>query len=405
MNKKILVLTSQFLLVVSAASASPQQQGQNQTRPNTQSGSQQSPNEVFRRDLYLTGKVVMADGSPIPEFLQVEMVCQGRIIQQKPAGEDGGFSFGLGSGRQSSVMDASVSGDSGSTLGPGMNRRTASIPGTTEFRSAGLGQVDLTGCALQVAASPGFSSNAIVLGRMSVFNTNVGIIYLRRLEGVVGTVVSAKTLQAPKEAARLFEDSRKGLKKKNINYAKVRTGLQRAVDVYPEFAEAWNLLGEVCATEKESEAAHGAFEKAIAADPNFVPPYLALAKMELQQSHWDEAAELSNKLVQLNPYLPNGRYIHAVANFQAGNYDVAEESIRAVQVSPQANQFPLRFYVLGLILANKENFPAAAAEFGRFLELTLPADATTYADDARNLLLDWQEKGLLKKAEAPATSN
>ena len=52
MNKKILVLASQFLLVVSAASASPQ--GQNQ-RPNTQSGSQQSPNEVFRRDLSLTG--------------------------------------------------------------------------------------------------------------------------------------------------------------------------------------------------------------------------------------------------------------------------------------------------------------------------------------------------------------
>lgn len=401
MNKKILALASQFLLVVSAASASPQ----NQTRPNTQSGSQQSPNEVFRRDFSLTGKVVMADGSPMPESLQVEMVCQGRIIQQKPAVEDGGFGFVLGSSRQSSVMDASVSGDSGSTFGSGMDRRTASIPGTTEFRSAGLGRVDLTGCALQVAASPGFTSNAIVLGRMSVFNTNVGIIYLRRLEGVVGTVVSAKTLQAPKDAARLFEDSRKELKKKNINYAKVRTGLQRAVDVYPEFAEAWNLLGEVYATEKASEAAHGAFEKAIAAEPTFVPPYLALAKMELQQSHWDEAAELSNKLVQLNPYLPNGRYIHAVANFQAGNYDVAEESIRAVQVSPQANQFPLRFYVLGLILANKENFPAAAAEFGRFLELTLPADATTYADDARKLLLDWQEKGLLKKAEAPATSN
>ena len=35
MNKKILVLASQFLLVVSAASAAPQQQGQNQTRPNT----------------------------------------------------------------------------------------------------------------------------------------------------------------------------------------------------------------------------------------------------------------------------------------------------------------------------------------------------------------------------------
>src|SRR5262245_35672571 len=127
MNKKILVLASQFLLVVSAASASPQQQGQNQPRPNTQSGSQQSPNEVFRRDFYLNGKVVMADGSPMPEFLQVEMVCQGRIIQQKPAGQDGGFSFGLGSSRQSSVMDASVSGDSGSILGLGMGRKTASI--------------------------------------------------------------------------------------------------------------------------------------------------------------------------------------------------------------------------------------------------------------------------------------
>ena len=347
----------------------------------------------------------MADASPMPESLQVEDGLPGADHStEAPAGEDGGFSFGVGSSRQSSVMDASVSGDSGSTLGSGMDRRTASFPGTTEFRSAGLGRVDLTGCALQVAASPGLSSNAIVLDRISVFNTNVGIIYLRRLEGVVGTVVSAKTLQAPKEAAEAVR-GRPRTEKKNINYAKFRTGLQRAVDVYPEFAEAWNLLGEVYATEKESESAHGAFQKAIAADPKFVPPYLALTKMELQQSHWDEAAELSNKLVQLNPYLPNGRYIHAVANFQAGNYDVAEESIRAVQVSPQANQFPLRFYVLGLILANKENFPAAAAEFGRFLELTLPGDATTYADDARELLLDWQEKGLLKKAEAPATSN
>src|SRR5262245_23736656 len=89
MNKKLLGLASQFLLVVSAASASPQQ---GQTRPNTQSGSQQSPNDVFRRDFFLSGKVVMADGSAIPAFLQVEMVCQGRIIQQKPADQDGGFS-------------------------------------------------------------------------------------------------------------------------------------------------------------------------------------------------------------------------------------------------------------------------------------------------------------------------
>lgn len=131
---------------------------------------------------------------------------------------DGRFSFDLG--RSSSpIMDVQNSS------GAGSNRR------------------DLTGCELRAVAT-GFSSDAIDLsGRRILESPEVGTIVLRRLEGVVGSVFSATTLNGRKDAREAFKKGRALAEEKRYDDALGEYG--KAVQIAPEFSVARFELGLV----------------------------------------------------------------------------------------------------------------------------------------------------------------
>ena len=185
------------------------------------------------RPSFVSGKVLMDDGSSLPGPVTVNLVCQGSVRQQAATFGDGDFSLELDFDLKS--MDASVSGNEADSVDA-----FARVPGGQSYSDR---ELDLRGCELRTALA-GFRSNSIKLGlRRSMENSDVGVIVLQRLDEVSGLTVSFTTLRAPKKARKAFDKAQKELKKPKGNISKAIKELKKAVKAFPEFAAAWYLLG------------------------------------------------------------------------------------------------------------------------------------------------------------------
>jgi len=99
------------------------------------------------------------------------------------------------------------------------------------------------GCEIR-ASLAGFRSDSVNLaGRRMLDNPEVGTIVLHRLANVEGTTISATTLQAPKDARKAYEKALDASRKGKIEDA--QKNLEKAVNIYPQFAAAWSELGAI----------------------------------------------------------------------------------------------------------------------------------------------------------------
>ncbi len=332
--------------------------------------------EIFR-PLYLSGRVVMEDGNPPPETTIIELWCGGQRQPQEYTDKEGKFNFRVGGDRSRAIADS---------------QRT--IPGQAVGASGSdRSYVSLTNCELQ-AALPGYTSSKIYLGRRSVFeSSDVGTLVLKRAWKGEGSLISVNTLGAPENAKKAFDNAQKELEKKKPNRKKAVQQLEKAVQLHPQFAAAWNLLGENRATDGDLDGARQAFEKAREFDPKFVPPCLSLALLELKQQRPAEAAKIAASAIQLLPELPEAHYYNAIANMSLGNLQAAEASIRTVHGSAQVGQYPRIHFMLGNILAQKGSVAEAAKEFEEYLQAEPNSQA---AGAVRGQLDEWKAAGLLK---------
>ena len=340
----------------------------------------------IRRPVRLSGKVVLADGSPLPGSINVELMCSGSVKQQAFTFNDGNFSFEVGSPGGMAFADASVGG----SWNPSGSRSPAGQTGLDSFD----GSMNLAGCELR-AVLPGYQSERLQLGmRRPLDSSEVGAIVLRRLEKVSGSTVSFTALAAPKKVRKAFQKATKELRKKKVKYSKVSKELEKAVKVYPKYAAAWHLLGATRLKLKDEGGAREAFQRAIEADPEFVSPYIELAMLEGDSDQWVEVSRLSDRILELNPYIGQAHYFSAVANFNLGKIDLAAKSIYHYKKDEASKMFADSYYLAGAIFAHKGNATSAAAEFRQLLK-SFPKDQR--ADQIRKSLNAWEEKGLIEK--------
>ena len=384
-----------------------QDQGKDQDQGSSSGGRDRSQSQQrrqesrFRRPLFLSGKVVLDDGEPPAESTQVELICQGTTIQQVYTSGGGSFSFQInlgGSGPNNQMpIDASISSTTSSPWGSGLDGSGSNNDfGASLGSSIRYDSVNLSACELE-AKLAGFRSDKIRLGpRRALDDPDVGVIVLHRSARAETATISLKTLAAPKDAKKAYEKALKELGKKKVNLNKTSKELEKAVKIYPEFAAAWQLLGEVRLELKDQPAARQAFEQAMAADSQYANPYIALAMLEIDEEHWEEAARLSGQALELDSQLVRAHYFHALANSSLGRLDVAEESALQVQKSSRAKNYPLTHYILGWIMSQKGDFPAAADEYRRLLEI---APSSQIGQRLQDQLSRWTADGLIPTLE------
>ncbi len=211
-----------------------------------------------------------------------------------------------------------------------------------------------------------------------------------------GGTVSLITLAAPKEAKKAYENAAKEFSKEKPNLSKVTKELEKAIEIYPEFAVAWFMLGEVRVAQNDRSGATEAFHQAIAADPDYSNPRASLALIAMAEERWEDAARLADDALEISPSYIRAHYFRAMANSNLGRINAAEASALRVRESAEVQNYPLVYYVLGWIMSQRGDFDSAAAQFRHLLEIQ---PEVRLAEQLREQLADWEQQGLIQVSQ------
>ncbi len=370
-------------------------------RPATPALSSSQPGQP-REDLvmFLRGRVATDDGTPVPHDALVERVCDARVRQQVYATSRGDFSMELGA-MTDSYLDAS--GDRSPQYG-----QASKVPGT------GISRLELTNCELRATVS-GFHSSVISLADLTLVSSSmdVGDIVVHRATKIKGMTLSATPYKAPRDARRAYE---KGLEaERNGRLADARQYFEKAVEIYPKYANAWFQLGVVLQNQAQKESARTTYIQATAIDPKFLPPYLSLASMAYEAEDWTQVLSLTNHVLDPDPlkYANVTGYIldldpldyaeayfyNSAANYKLDKIEDAEKSALKAERLDVRPRFPQLHLLLAEIFARKNNYATAISEIQTYLEL---APHAKDADQVRERLAKLEKlNGSVSTGEKP----
>jgi tetratricopeptide (TPR) repeat protein len=324
--------------------------------------------------MFLSGKVMLSDGTPPPDPVMIERVCNSNVHVEGYTDSKGHFSINLGSNANAAFMDASSSSDDP------LNPRNMPQGGTVTQKA-------LMNCDLR-ASLAGFRSDTVsLMNRRRMDNPDVGTIVLHRLANVEGLTISATTGMAPKDAKKAFDKGREALQKGKPDDAEKH--FEKAVDIYPKFAVVWNELGRLRLSHGQKLEARTAFQNAIQADNHYVNPYEGIAQIAALDKNWKEVADVTDRALRLNPDMPMAQYLNAVANLSLHNFEAAERSADALLKMNAGESNPRAYHVIGLIKAQREDYQAAAANLQKFIEAGPPGPGV---DLAKKQLADIQRR-------------
>ena len=311
----------------------------------------------------LSGRVAMEDGSVAPRGIAIEMVCSNFARTVASTDSNGRFTFQFGGA--ANVSDASDSGHRSSSPLLGISSGDAA----TALRT-------IVSCDLR-ANLPGYRSDDVSLtDRRALDHTDVGVIVLHRVFAVEGVAVSSMSLNAPKKARNAYESGLKAMRSGRMEGAAKE--FERAIEAYPQYANAWLELGRVRQRLGTAPTAREAWKKAIELDPKLTGPYVELG-LDAGLSHdWKPATQYLDQGLRLDPVdYPEAWFGDAVAHYYLGEYDSAEKSAREAVRLDSKGRNPRAGYVLGMILAQKGDREGAAAELRSYLK------AAPHAPDAQ----------------------
>jgi len=362
------------------------------TVPSTTTPGVQTPMPEMQRPIYISGKVRLDDGTPPPETVVIERICGGAGAGRPEAYTDtkGRFSFEVG--RNSSMFsDASVEG----TGGFGRSSQNS----MTSTTSGGVFDRQLMNCEIR-AVLPGFRSDVVSLSNHhSLDSPEVGTIILHRLGKVDGRVISATSLNAPKDARKAYEKGQDQAKRAKLGDAE--KSFRKAVDAYPKYAAAWYELGRVQEASKQDDEARKSYEQATSADPKYINPWLQLSEIAARKRNWEEVAATTDRALKLDPFdYPQTYFLNSVAYYNLGKYDLAEKSAREAAKLDSRHRYPQVNRLLGVLLAQRADYGGAAEHLRTYLK-SAPKGADIATVETQ--LAEIEKRANAKKA-APAAA-
>ena len=313
-----------------------------------------------RKGDYLVGDVKLEDASLPWDSIPVTVICDGKISFTASTNPKGNFVIAFPEPLGSTTIKADPK------------------PAASQF----------VGCAVDAVLSGYDSSSLPIAARNIADSPNLGTIMLRRENGSANASRSSTTASAPKDAVKSFEKARAEWFDNKPDRA--QRDLQKAVEQYPQYAEAWYQLGKLQEVANSSEAINS-FSKAVAADPNFPPPYEHLASVAAQNADWKLVLSATNRALELTP---RGSiqiwYFHALGNFQIQKMDVAEASAKKSLSMDPLHLQPNTEQLLAVLLSQRGDNAGAIKHLHNCL---------TYFPPGPNLELVKQQLAVLEPAK------
>ena len=316
-----------------------------------------------RQPIFLSGRVMFDDGSPANNEIRIERVCGANPRFEAHTDSKGRFSFQLGNDLVgASDMDpGDAADDSFGSPRPQMDSQRNGSGRRNNINP-------YWNCELR-ASYPGYRSDVVELSsRRALDDPDVGTIILHRLTNVKGTTISLTSALAPKRAQKDYEKGVQLAEKGKLDEAEQR--LLKATAAYPKYAVAWFALGQVQQKGNKTDEARKSFQAAAAADKRFVSPYDQLALLAARDGKWEDAANFSKQVIDLNPVeFPSDFWYNAVANYNLKKMDAAQKSAQELLKLDTKHQFPEAESMLAQICLQKADYNDAAAHLKAYLAL------------------------------------
>lgn len=318
----------------------PQQQPSEQRQPPQPQAPEFKAPILYR----IEGKVVMRDGGPPPDRVNVGIFCAGATAKTLTDAK-GNFSLSYGF-FSTATPDASV----------GLVKQGPGQPSAI--------QPWISGCELR-AYLPGFRADTHTFaGPTSRMRMSIT---LHPLENVSGYTFSATSLSASNHARKAYEKGSKALKNNKLEDAERE--LRRAVQLHPQYAIAWYDLGRLLVQTNRRDEGTQALESAARSDPKYISPYPVLAQLAFEEQRWDDLARHTETVIGLNPFLSANIYLFsAQANLMLRRLEIAERHAREAVRMDSEWRLPIARRLFSRILAQKGELGEAINELRLYLE-------------------------------------
>ena len=192
--------------------------------------------------------------------------------------------------------------------------------------------------------------------------------------------VSTRDLQIPDNAQKEFERGKRLLNDKKSPRDSI-AALQRAIKLFPDYADAYFLLGTAQMQLNEAPAAEASLRKAIAIDAHRTAPYYPLAMLLFSQRRFDDEQEIL--LAAKTQDTADWRWPFELARCDAQQAHWETALQYALEASKNASA-PTRVHLmLADIYANSDRPREAVAELELFAQLD---PESTYMDRVREVL-------------------
>ncbi|MBI3405772.1 MAG: tetratricopeptide repeat protein [Acidobacteria bacterium] len=180
------------------------------------------------------------------------------------------------------------------------------------------------------------------------------------------STVSVGTLQVP---ARALEEYKAGLKlfTQEVKLEESLAHFRKAVEYYPNFANAYYWMGMVQIDQGAFDVARDSFAKAITLNEKLMAAYFPLGALYMQFKEPEKAEATLTKGLALNPKVWQGYYELARAYLTMHRLQEAEESaLKALELKPD---FPRMCLLLANVYWEQGNSAKALIEEEKFLTL------------------------------------
>ena len=181
---------------------------------------------------------------------------------------------------------------------------------------------------------------------------------------VSSTSTSVADLRIPKRAAKEFDKAGRAMGQQDWKSA--AASLERAIDIYPQYAAAYNSLGVVDARLGDRMKEAKDLERAIAIDGRYVDAYVNLARMNIAESKFSDAEAALRKANSLSSEDGVILVLLTYADFMNHRLDDAINDCKKVHA---LNNVPHAFahWTAAFALEQKDQVAQAADEFRMYV--------------------------------------
>ena len=178
--------------------------------------------------------------------------------------------------------------------------------------------------------------------------------------------VSVAEYKVPQKARDAYHKAETALSKNRVD--EVNKQLAKALQIYPDYAEALTLRGVMSLDASHPEAAANDFDRAIQSDPSYSLAYTAMSAALNQLHKFDDALRSADRAVTLSPSSWQSYFEMAKAYVGKADYEHALQQLSKAQSFLPKEYAPLHLVRAHVMLALK-NYTAGLAELQEFLTL------------------------------------